>query len=155
VLRAVCPPVGRFDNTLRDVLQEMVDLMHEHGRIGLAGPQVAIPQRLLVCQLGGRDLRLMNPEIQATGTSGTFAEGCLSLPNIRVTVRRPERIAVRGYDHHGRRQSFSATGLWARVIQHELDHLNGVLILDYGPPLAESDSTSPTGPPASLMETPL
>jgi peptide deformylase len=154
-LRAICPPVGRFDSTLRDLLQEMEDFMSAHGGIGLAGPQVAIKQRLLVGRIGERALRLMNPEVRATGTSELLTEGCLSLPDTLVTVLRPERIEVNGYDDRGRRRSFSATGLWARVIQHELDHLNGVLILDHGPPLAVQDSIVSAGPRASLVEAPL
>ncbi len=130
LLRAVCAPVVRFDSTLRDLLEAMDDLMTGHGGIGLAGPQVAIKQRLLVCRIGERSLRLMNPEVRAAGISGWLTEGCLSLPDTLVTVLRPERIEVKGYDERGGRRSFSATGLWARVIQHELDHLNGVLILE-------------------------
>jgi peptide deformylase len=155
MLRTVCPPVSRFDSTLRDLFQEMFDLMLGRGGIGLAGPQVAVGQRLLVGQIGGRSLRLTNPEVRVAGTSGWLTEGCLSLPDTLVTVLRPERIEVKGYDDRGRRRSFSATGLWARVIQHELDHLNGVLILDHGPPLTEEDAAVSTGPRASLEEAPL
>jgi peptide deformylase len=155
LLRVVCAPVARFDSTLRDLLEEMHDLMNGHGGIGLAGPQVAIKQRLIVCRIGERSLRLMNPEVRAAGTSGLLTEGCLSLPDTLVTVLRPERIEVKGYDDRGCRRSFSATGLWARVIQHELDHLNGVLILDHGPPLAEEESAVSSGPPALLVEAPL
>jgi peptide deformylase len=155
LLRTVCAPVVRFDSTLRDLLEEMHDLMNEHGGIGLAGPQVAITQRLIVCRIGERSLSLMNLEVQAAGTSGLLTEGCLSLPDTRVTVLRPERIEVKGYDDRGRRRSLSATGLWARVIQHELDHLNGVLILDHGRPLAAEDATVSAGPPALLKEAPL
>ena len=81
LLRAVCAPVVRFDSTLRDLLEEMHDLMNEHGGIGLAGPQVAIKQRLIVCRIGERSLSLMNPEVRAAGTSGWLTEGCLSLPD--------------------------------------------------------------------------
>jgi len=154
LLRAVCAPVVRFDSTLRDLLEEMQALMNEHGGIGLAGPQVAIKQRVIVCRIGERSLRLMNPEVQAVGASGWLTEGCLSLPDIRVTVVRPERIEAQGYDDRGHRRSLSATGLWARVIQHELDHLNGVLILDHGRPLATEDATVSTGPAALLKEAP-
>jgi peptide deformylase len=110
---------------------------------------------MLVCQIGARQLRLTNPELRAAGTSGIMTEGCLSLPDVHVTIPRPERIQVKGYDEHGGQRRFDATGLWARVIQHELDHLNGVLILDHGPPKAEGHSAVPGGPPASLVELPL
>jgi peptide deformylase len=132
----------------------MHELMTVRGGIGLAGPQVAIEQRLLVCRIGERSLSLMNPEVRTAGISGLLTEGCLSLPDTLVTVLRPERIEVRGYDDRGCRQAFSATGLWARVIQHELDHLNGVLILDHGPPLTAKDPPVSAGPPASLVDEP-
>jgi peptide deformylase len=93
----------------------------------------------------------MNPEILATATPGLMTEGCLSLPDVRVTIPRPERIRVLGYDGRGQRRCCTATGLWARVIQHELDHLNGVLILDYGPPTVEALRLTVSAPPASLM----
>jgi peptide deformylase len=155
LLRAVCPPVEGFDSTLRDLFQEMCDLMLAHQGIGLAGPQVAVKQRMLVCQIGARQLRLTNPEVRAAGTSGSMTEGCLSLPGVQVTICRPERIQVKGYDDYGRQRCFDATGLWARVIQHELDHLNGVLILDHGSLVAQGQSAVPGGPPATLVEFPL
>jgi peptide deformylase len=154
VLRAICRPVSRFDSTLRDLLQEMDDLMLAHAGIGLAGPQVAIKQRLLICRIGSRSLRLMNPQVREIGTPGLFTEGCLSLPGTYVTVLRPERIEVIGYDDRGRKRFFTATGLWARVIQHERDHLNGMLILDHGPPLAEGNCPVYEGLATSLVETP-
>ncbi len=81
-----------------------------------------------------------------------MVEGCLSLPGIQVNVRRPEHIQVTGYDAHGRRRSFGAVGLWARVIQHEVDHLNGVLILDYNHPAVESQPHGPQELVARLTE---
>jgi peptide deformylase len=155
VLRELCPPVEGFDSTLGDLFQEMCDLMLAHRGIGLAAPQVAVKQRLLVCQIAARQLRLTNPEVQAAGTSGIMTEGCLSLPDVQVTISRPERIQVKGYDDHGRQRRFDATGLWARVIQHELDHLNGVLILDHGPLVAQGHVAVSGEPPASLVELPL
>lgn len=154
MLRSVCPPVDAFDSTLRDLLQEMFEFLASHQAIGLAGPQIAVPQRLLVCQIGGRPLCLMNPEIQAAAAPALMTEGCLSLPDVRTTIARPERIQVQGYDERGRRRRYSATGLWARVIQHELDHLNGTLIVDYGPPSVESSFLGEPAPPASLVEEP-
>jgi peptide deformylase len=155
VLRTVCPPVVRFDSTLRDLLagDARFDDRARWDRAGRTpgGHQTTAP----VCRIGERSLRLMNPEVRAAGTSGLLTEGCLSLPDTLVTVLRPERIEVKGYDDRGCRRSFSATGLWARVIQHERDHLNGVLILDHGPPLTEEESAVSSGSPASLMEAPL
>jgi peptide deformylase len=90
-------------------------------------------------------------QIQESAQTGEFVEGCLSLPGIGVKVTRPERIRVTGFDVRGQRRSFAATGLWARVIQHELDHLNGVLICDYGHP-AESCEQCQLALPAVLVE---
>jgi len=133
--------VARFDSALRDLVQEMFSLMFAHAGIGLAGPQVAVEQRVFVCAIQEQQLCLANPEIQETGEPGEFVEGCLSLPDVQISVTRPERIRVSGYDAVGRKIRFGATGLWARVIQHELDHLNGVLICDRGYPPAQ-----PCGP---------
>ena len=137
VLRAVCQPVDTFDSALRDLAEEMFSLMQYHCGIGLAAPQVGLRHRLIVCGVGDRLFALTNFEVKDATEPRDFIEGCLSLPGIQVNVRRPERIRVTGYDLHGQRRSFGAVGLWARVIQHELDHLNGVLICDYKQPEAE------------------
>jgi len=137
VLRSVCDPVATFDSTLRDLADEMLALMHQHSGIGLAAPQVGLRQRLLVASIENRPFVLANPDVTDSSGPGHSIEGCLSLPGVQVNVRRPERIRATGYDLHGRRRSFAAAGLWARVIQHELDHLNGVLICDYPPSAAE------------------
>jgi peptide deformylase len=152
ILRKVCVPVERFDSTLRDIAEEMTALMQSHFGIGLAAPQVGLEQRLLVCGIETQIIALANAQIQEGTQTGEFVEGCLSLPDIKVKVRRPERIRVSGYDIQGQRKSFAATGLWARVIQHELDHLNGVLICDYGHPLAEGCGGCPLTLPAVLVE---
>ena len=126
VLRTICRPVDSFDSALRDLVQEMFTLMQMHAGIGLAGPQVAVERRVLVCAIQGRQLCLTNPEIEEAGQPGEFVEGCLSLPDVQISVSRPERIQVSGYDARGSKTRFGATGLWARVIQHELDHLEGI-----------------------------
>jgi peptide deformylase len=136
ILRKVCVPVER---------------MQSHAGIGLAAPQVGIEQRLLVCGIDTQLIALANVQIQEGTQMGELVESCLSLPDIKVKVTRPERIRVTGYDVHGQRRSFAATGLWARVIQHELDHLNGVLICDYGRP-AEACEKCPLVLPAALVE---
>jgi len=131
LLRTVCEPVGAFDSALRDVADEMLGLMREHRGVGLAAPQAGLRHRLIVCGLQEHLFALTNFEVQDATEPRDFVEGCLSLPGVQVNVRRRERIRVTGYDLHGQRRSFGAAGLWARVIQHELDHLNGVLICDY------------------------
>lgn len=131
VLRTVCPPVEQFDTGLRELVEDMLGCMRFHGGIGLAAPQVALEKRLFVCGMNDEFLVLANPQIKEAGQEGEMVEGCLSLPFLQVNVPRPERVEVTGYDPSGRKQSLTATGLWARVIQHEMDHLNGVLICDH------------------------
>jgi len=152
VLRTVCEPVEVFDSALRDLAEEMLTLMRHHSGIGLAAPQVGLRHRLIVCGMAERLFTLTNFEVKDATEPRDFIEGCLSLPGIQVNVRRPERIRVTGYDLHGQRRSFGAVGLWARVIQHELDHLNGVLICDYKQPEAESCLHCPLELPAVLIE---
>jgi peptide deformylase len=152
VLRTVCPPVETFDNALRDLADEMLTLMQYHRGIGLASPQVGLRQRLIVARIEDHPLVLANLEVKDSSVSRDFVEGCLSLPGVQVNVRRPERIRVTGYDLHGQRRSFGAVGLWARVIQHELDHLNGVLICDYKHHETEQCQHCPLELPTELVE---
>ncbi|HPC59990.1 MAG TPA: peptide deformylase [Verrucomicrobiota bacterium] len=152
VLRVICAPVETFDTALRDTIEEMFALMRAHAGIGLAGPQVAIERQLLVCGIGDQQLCLINPALQESSEPADSVEGCLSLPGVQVKVRRPERIRVSGYDPRGRKTSFAATGLWARVIQHEMDHLNGVLICDYRRPSVKECDECPLSLPAVLVE---
>ncbi len=132
LLRGLCCPVERFDSWLSDVLDEMLALMRVHGGIGLAAPQVGITQRLFVAEVEGYSLCLVNPEITARSGSDRMAEGCLSLPGIHVDVQRDRQIEVQGFDAQGRKRRHRVEGLSARVMQHEMDHLDGVLICDKG-----------------------
>ena len=130
ILRDICHPVEQFDSWLADVLDEMLTLMQVHDGIGLAGPQVGITQRLFVAGIQGHSVCLVNPVITTRSGLDRMTEGCLSLPGIHVDVQRDWRIEVQGHDAQGRKQSHRVDGLWARVMQHEIDHLNGVLIYD-------------------------
>ena len=135
VLRQSCVPVERFDSTLRDLLAEMRTLMLANNGIGLSGPQVGITQQLFIGEIEGRYLAVVNPVLRPSLATDEMIEGCLSLPGVQVNVIRPSCVHVTGFDPHGKRIKWEADGLWARVIQHETDHLHGVLILDHGPPL--------------------
>ena len=152
VLRTVCEPVDAFDSALRDLADEMLALMQQHQGIGLAAPQVGLRHRLIVCGLEERLFALTNFEVKDASETRDFVEGCLSLPGVQVNVRRPERIRVTGFDVQGQRRSFGAVGLWARVIQHELDHLNGVLICDYNHPRSEQCAQCSLELPTVLVE---
>lgn len=131
VLRSVCHPVERFDPWLSDVVDEMLFLMRIHDGIGLAAPQVGITKRFFVAQIGRRSICLINPVLVTGQGSDRMTEGCLSLPGVQVNVERSLQIEVQGFDVHGRAQRQRVEGLWARVMQHEMDHLDGVLISDH------------------------
>jgi peptide deformylase len=133
VLKSRAAPVDRFDHALHAQIDRMVGLMHDALGIGLAAPQIGISQQLLVYRVGpeGPVIALVNPYIEWTSDDAEPAEeGCLSIPGILVDVERPVYVRVRAQDENGDDRVVEASGLEARVIQHELDHLNGVLILD-------------------------
>ncbi len=133
VLRTRARPVEQFDRALRDEIVRMGQLMDDALGVGLAATQVGVLHRLLVYKVQPQApvAALVNPEIEWTGDEQEIAEeGCLSLPAVLVDVERPIHVRVRAQDEHGEPILVEASGLEARVIQHELDHLDGVLILD-------------------------
>ncbi len=133
VLRTKARPVERFDDALREEIRRMDVLMRDSIGIGLAAPQVGVSHRLLVYRVepGGPVQPLVNPEVEwSSRERETMEEGCLSLPGVHVDVERPLHIRVTAQDEHGEPVLVEASGLEARVIQHEVDHLDGVLILD-------------------------
>jgi peptide deformylase len=132
VLRQRCEPVEKFDRELRDLIDEMLTLMRFWNGIGLAAPQVGITKRLFVCEIEKQSISLINPAIIDAEGRAELIEGCLSLPEVQVNVARSDRLFVRGHDVKGREKELELRGLWAQVVQHEMDHLDGVLICDYG-----------------------
>jgi peptide deformylase len=132
-LRTKAFPVEDVDASVRALMKAMTRLMRSYKGIGLAAPQVGIAQRVIIADVGDELLTLANPEICAPEGEERLQEGCLSLPNIRVDVRRPKSVFIRGIGADGRETEREVRGLPARVIQHEIDHLNGVLIIDHGP----------------------
>jgi peptide deformylase len=133
VLRTRARPVQEFDAPLRSEVERMGELMGDALGVGLAATQVGVLHRLLVYRVQQESpvLALVNPEIEWSGRDlETMEEGCLSLPGVLVDVERPVHVRVRALDEHGEPIVVEASGLEARVIQHEVDHLDGVLILD-------------------------
>ena len=133
VLKSRATPVDRFDDTLRQQVQRMAGIMRDATGVGLAAPQLGISQRLLVYRIGSDAplITLVNPELEWRSEDlETFEEGCLSIPSVAVDVERPVHVRVRAHDEHGDERLVEASGLEARVIQHEMDHLDGVLMLD-------------------------
>jgi peptide deformylase len=161
VLKSVASPVREFGPELRAEVERMIEIMRGAMGVGLAATQVGILRRLLVFQAGpdSEPTALVNPEVEwLSGEAVVAEEGCLSLPRVSMDVERPLHARFSGLDVEGEPVRVEASGLEARVLQHELDHLNGVLILDrapraqrkgalralregssYGPPLAEQD----------------
>jgi peptide deformylase len=133
VLKSRATPVDRFDDSLRRQASRMAGIMHDALGVGLAAPQLGISQRLLVYRVGpdAPVTVLANPELEwASGEVELGEEGCLSIPGVVVDVDRPVYVRVRGLDEEGEDRVVEASGLEARVIQHEIDHLDGVLILE-------------------------
>jgi peptide deformylase len=133
VLRTRARPIERFDDALREEVARMGQLMDDAIGVGLAATQVGVVHRLLVYRVGqdAALAALVNPEIEWSGRdSEAMEEGCLSLPGVHVEVDRPIHVRVRAQDEFGEPILIEASGLEARVIQHEIDHLDGVLILD-------------------------
>jgi peptide deformylase len=133
VLKSRATPVDRFDDTLRNQVARMAGIMGDAFGVGLAAPQLGISQRVLVYRVGQEApvIALVNPEVEWRGDdSEPMEEGCLSIPGIEVEVDRPVYVRIRARDEHGDERMVEASGLEARVIQHEIDHLDGTLILD-------------------------
>jgi peptide deformylase len=133
VLNSPATQVSEFDQGLRDEIERMIELMRDAIGVGLAATQLGIMRRLLVFQAGpdAPATPLINPEIEwVSDELATAEEGCLSLPGVVVDVDRPLHIRVRGQDAGGDAMSIEASGLEARVLQHEIDHLDGVLMIE-------------------------
>jgi len=135
-LRTEAKRISKVDNQIRHLAKDMLQSMYSAKGIGLAGPQVGISKELLVIDINFEDsaaepLILINPEITAFGsTLTTYEEGCLSIPGIYLNVVRPSTIKLKFRDEMGRPRKMNADGLLARCIQHEVDHLKGVLFVD-------------------------
>ncbi len=132
VLRQKAQPVPEIDDSVRDLVREMFVTMEEKDGVGLAAPQVGKSLRLFVIKVDdGVERTFINPQIVATSqeTCG-YEEGCLSIPKSWENVTRPERVTVQALNERGRRFTLEADGLLARAIQHEYDHLEGILFID-------------------------
>ncbi|MDS1138264.1 peptide deformylase [Nitratireductor indicus] len=137
ILRETSKPVERVDEALRKFADDMLDTMYDAPGIGLAAIQVGEPLRMLVVDVSDKDeepapLVVLNPEIVARSDArNVHEEGCLSIPDYYADVERPARVTVNYMDIEGKKQTVEADGLLATCLQHEIDHLNGVLFIDY------------------------
>ena len=136
-LRLVSAPLERVDDALRKLMDDMLETMYDAPGIGLAAIQIAEPIRLVVVDPAGKDdpkspICLVNPEIiWSSDDRRVYEEGCLSIPEYYEDVERPTSVRARYIDRDGKPREILAEGLLATVIQHEIDHLNGVLFIDY------------------------
>ncbi len=140
VLRQKAKAVDEITDEIRHLGEEMLEAMYQEGGVGLAAPQVGISKRMIV--LDGtpvdpavRPMVLFNPEISDRQGEEVGREGCLSLPGIEIEVKRAHKIHVKAKNLEGETLEFDAKGFFARIIQHETDHLNGILIIDYLNPM--------------------
>ncbi len=130
VLRGTAVPVEKVDDEIIDLADKMFEAMQEKG-IGLAAPQVGVPKRVILVTLGKKVHLMVNPEILSFSAECEIEEeGCLSLPNQFGKVSRAKRVVVKYLDVNGQEQEREVSDLDARVVQHEIDHLNGVLFTD-------------------------
>jgi len=137
-LKKLCEPIADIDDEVRALADNMLKTMYDAPGIGLAAPQVGVTKRMLVMDCvkeegeAPRPMVLINPEIlQSSDETSTYEEGCLSIPDQFADVTRPAEVRVGWIDQDGNPQEQDYDGLWATCVQHEIDHLNGKLFIDY------------------------
>jgi peptide deformylase len=131
ILRAKAQKVKGITGREARLFEEMLSTMRHFAGIGLAAPQIGIAESLIVADIGTGPVKLANPAVVQVKGSDKMKEGCLSLPNVGVVIDRPNMIIVSGLNEQGKVIEMEAQGLLARVLQHEIDHLKGMLIIDY------------------------
>jgi len=139
VLRTPAAEIVEVDDDLRRLIDDMFETMYEAEGVGLAGPQVGVSRRVIVVDVHDDEVKpfaLINPRVvEASAATEKGEEGCLSIPGLSALVERPERVAVEGLDRDGNPVRVEGDGLLARCLQHEIDHLDGVLFIDRVSPL--------------------
>jgi peptide deformylase len=136
VLRENAREVDAVDREVRKLMDDMLDTMYDAPGIGLAATQVGVPQRVIVVDVSfqedpGGIILLANPVITSSEGEEELEEGCLSVPDLKASVSRYNMVTVEGLDQNGKLRTIQAEGLLARALQHEIDHINGTLILDH------------------------
>ncbi|TNF53359.1 MAG: peptide deformylase [Nitrospiraceae bacterium] len=135
VLQEKTSPVSDFTTELRRLIDDMVETMYAAPGIGLAANQVGIPKQVIVIDVSGRGessdlITLVNPRIIEASGESEIEEGCLSVPGYTTVVKRAEKVKVAGFDLDGKPVEISGEGILAKALQHEIDHINGVLFID-------------------------
>jgi peptide deformylase len=130
VLRTPAEPVAEFTSALERLIDDMLETMYEAPGVGLAAPQIGISKRIFVADIGEGPFAMVNPQILEANGSWDFEEGCLSVPGMYWSIDRPGFARAAGYDAAGKRIELSGDELMGRVLQHEIDHLDGMLLLE-------------------------
>jgi len=131
ILKKKCKQVKGITENERKIFDKMLFTMRYFCGIGLAAPQIGISKKLIIAEIKDRTIKLANPEIVKIKGIDKVVEGCLSVPDFTVEVKRPYEVVVKGLSEEGRTIQIKTEGLLARVLQHEIDHLNGILITDH------------------------
>ena len=132
VLRQKAKKVPKIDGSIQRLIDDMIETMHHSGGVGLAAPQVGVALRVVVLQMPDEEpMAIVNPEIVKRSGEREVTEGCLSVPGYYGEIKRSESVTVKGRDRQGKPIRIRATGLMAQALEHELDHLNGVLYIDH------------------------
>lgn len=140
VLRQRAEDVADIDGRIAKLVEDMLTTMYEAPGLGLAAPQVGVQKRLFVYDVGDGSRVLINPKIAGSGGEWEYEEGCLSVPGLSWTIVRPREVHITGYDLDGNEVSLEATDLLGRLFQHELDHLEGVLLIERLEPEQRKDA---------------
>ncbi|KUO52439.1 MAG: peptide deformylase [Desulfitibacter sp. BRH_c19] len=139
ILREKAKPVPKINSSIIKLLDNMKDTMDDALGVGLAAPQVGVSKRVIVIDIGEGLIEFINPEITSSEGIKKEVEGCLSVPGVKGEVSRAERVIVTGLNRNGDQIEIKAEGLLARALQHEIDHLEGVLFIDIANNIEEID----------------
>lgn len=132
LLRRKAKKVNNIDSSVQRLINDMVETMHQVRGVGLAAPQIGVPLRVIVIELPGEEtIAMVNPEIVKRSGERLVIEGCLSVPGYRGEIKRSLKVTAKGLDLRGREIRIKGEGLLAQALEHETDHLNGILYIDH------------------------
>lgn len=131
VLRQKSKEITKITNRLKVLAKNMLETLYDAPGVGLAAPQVGVLERIIVIDVGDGPIVLINPQIMTCEGENRDVEGCLSIPDRNEYITRAQKVVVSGLDLNGKKVKLEGTGLLARAFQHEIDHLNGILFIDY------------------------